>query len=556
MKTNLPSVYIEEILFSGGQELKFDPDEKVLIVGPNNSGKSNCLREILGTITCNPGAHPFNENATIKNLNLYKSGDSNELRQFLEQKSKKLNNSYVYQNINISVNQVNWYDLDFMGPIGNLFCKNIGAEDRLKITETQLGVAPGKPRIQPQHLMYDSGSLMNRISELFKQAFGESLFFDFRATPEIPIHIGQPPNPEHGEDRVSDAYVEKVRQQPNLVEQGDGMRSYAGLLFQAIAVEHKITLIDEPEAFLHPPQMRRLGETLANETIGQLFVATHSADILKGFLEGTKGNLRIIRLQRMGDENLAKETSAEKVRELWEKPELKYSNALDGIFHERSILCEDDSDCRFYNSIFDHIEKRKSKNKSPDTAFIPCGGKHGMPKIATALTQIGVPVKVIVDIDFLNDNILVENMIKSLGGDWTEFSSDWTELDAAIRSGVKPFSKKEILSKIVAEFDEAENGKIPNTKISDLMKQNQPWGIVKKMGKMGIPNGNAQKIYERLDKRLQNLGISVVSVGEIENFCPEIGLHGPKFVSKLLKSVKLGSSKLSKARKFVRQVCK
>jgi len=55
-------------------------------------------------------------------------------------------------------------------------------------------------------------------------------------------------------------------------------------LFEIVVSERDITLLDEPEAFLHPPQMRRLSETLSSEVKGQLIVATHSSDILRGFL--------------------------------------------------------------------------------------------------------------------------------------------------------------------------------------------------------------------------------------------------------------------------------
>ena len=66
-------------------------------------------------------------------------------------------------------------------------------------------------------------------------------------------------------DRVSDPYVQAVRMNPLLDKQGDGMKSYAGILFEAVVANLDITLIDEPEAFLHPPQMRRLGDDLLHE---------------------------------------------------------------------------------------------------------------------------------------------------------------------------------------------------------------------------------------------------------------------------------------------------
>jgi hypothetical protein len=48
-------------------------------------------------------------------------------------------------------------------------------------------------------------------------------------------------------------------------------------------------VIDEPEAFLHPPQARLIGSSLVQDRRDnrQLFIATHSADILSGVLNTT-----------------------------------------------------------------------------------------------------------------------------------------------------------------------------------------------------------------------------------------------------------------------------
>src|SRR6056297_1891636 len=241
--------------------------------------------------------------------------------------------------------------------------------------------------------MYDDQDLMKNISDLFNKSFQQELFMDYRASPQLPIHVGTPPDIEKIPNQVSNEYVEEVRKNPRLDGQGDGMRSYAGILFEVVAIEHDITLLDEPEAFLHPPQMRRLGETLAEETVNQVFVATHSSDILRGFLNVKSDNVRIIRLRRSGDRNYATMTDPERLNELWEQPELRYSNALDGIFHEEVLICEDDSDCRLYNSIADHLAKSHKDKSWPDAAYVPCGGKAAIPKIASSLREIGVSVK-------------------------------------------------------------------------------------------------------------------------------------------------------------------
>lgn len=97
--------------------------------------------------------------------------------------------------------------------------------------------------------------------------------------------MGETPPFEHDSGVPAAGYLTALRALPLLEQQGDGMRSYMGLLLHILGGAHQITLIDEPEAFLHPPQARLLGRTLANRSVGrqQVFLATHSVDVVQAF---------------------------------------------------------------------------------------------------------------------------------------------------------------------------------------------------------------------------------------------------------------------------------
>ena len=282
-------------------------------------------------------------------------------------------------------------------------------------------------------------------------------------------------------------------------------------------------------------------------------MATHSSDIMRGFLEGTRGNVRILRIRREENLNIVSEAASDVVKELWEKPELRYSNALDGIFHEQTIICEDDSDCRLINSVADHLANG-AEPQWKDTAYVPTGGKHGIPKVASVLRSIGVPVKAVFDIDFLSDCALVKSAVFAFGGNWDKVKPLWTRVDAAVRSGIKPRTALQIKEDIIALLEQAGSELPPKGDIMEAMKQGKPWAQVKKYGARGIPNGDAQQDYEKLRDELEGMGIFLVPVGEIENFCPSIGTHGPKFVTKLLSSEPLDSPRLEELRAFVERV--
>ena len=74
---------------------------------------------------------------------------------------------------------------------------------------------------------------------------------------------------------------------------------------------------------------------------------------------------------------------------------------------------------------------------------------------------------------------------------------------------------------------------------------------MKKFGVAGLPRGDARVNYEALVQKLEEIGIYLVPVGEVEAFCPEMGGHGPKFVNKVLTELDLADDRLESLRSFV-----
>ena len=548
-----PEASVEMIRFSGGNKFTFKPKEKIILVGPNNSGKSQTLREIFG-ITANGNQ---NRQVVVKEVTIKKEGTSDDLKRFLDAKldakAELQDGYYSHNHWKMHMTHIQFWDQQYLtNGLAPGFIKNISADRRLQICKPPNRVDPHEQKSAPQHILFEDSSLMNSVSNLFKQAFRKDLMFDFRSK-TLRIHVGVKPN-DGLVDRAGDDYTNAVRDNPLLHEQGDGMKSYAGILFETVVSNLDINLLDEPEAFLHPPQMRHIGKTLASEVGGQLFVATHSSDIMRGFLEGIKGDVRLLRIHREGSKNFVKEAKSEIVQELWKDPVLRYSKALEGIFHEETIVCEAESDCRLLNAMADHLAENQHWK---DTAYVPAGGKHHIRKIANVLRQVGVPVKAVFDIDFLAEENLVNETVKlfGVGGEWENIEPLWKQVDAAIKNNVKPKEPNEIKSELVSEINNCDSNDLPSkSDLTNILKQDSPWNMVKRYGKDGIPKGNAQTIYEELKEKLENIGIYVIDKGEIENFYREIGKHGTGFVTELLISVQLDNPKLEDLRNFVKSV--
>lgn len=541
-----PKVSLKSITLNCGTTLDLSPSDKLLFVGANNSGKSQTLRDIVSLVK---SISPI-PTKVVTDVVLDKQGTSASLTKFLSENALRTEHFYLLGDWQVSIHELDrWdnYPNQLPGDLSAGYIKVIDAERRLAISGLAEAPRHGEIAQNPQQYIYNSDPSAQEVSSLFEAAFGQELFFDYRGGQHIPLHVGAAPDRQLMPDRVGADYVAAVRKQPLLREQGDGMKAYAGILLETIATARDILLLDEPEAFLHPPQMRKLGETLAMKVTSQLLVATHSSDILRGFLEGAKGNVRILRIDRKDTKNFIKEVPPAIIKGLWDQPALRYSNAFDAIFHEQAILCEDDSDCRLYSAIEGYLQGAGISPKI-DTAYVPAGGKSGIAKIAAALRPTGVPIKAIFDIDLLNDGTLLRTTIESFGGIWDQIEPSYRRLAAAVTAGIKPKDEAEIKEAII-NLCRNEPG-LPKSKIKDALGSNNSWNILKRAGVAGLPRGEARQSYSTVEQFLAKLGIFLVPVGEAENFCPGIGSHGPKFVTQLLERIPLDSPDLSDLRDF------
>ena len=58
--------------------------------------------------------------------------------------------------------------------------------------------------------------------------------------------------------------------------------------------------------------------------------------------------------------------------------------------------------------------------------------------------------------------------------------------------------------------------------------------MIKKSGIRALPNGDAQEAIDSLNTALQQAGIHIPLVGELENFIPKVGGLGPSWVEDVL----------------------
>ena len=165
------------------------------------------------------------------------------------------------------------------------------------------------------------------------------------------------------EQERQEAYAEILDTYDQVQNQGDGIKSFTGILLYLMIDYISTFLIDEPESFLHPPQAtimgRIIGKTLRNDQ--QAFISTHSEEIIKGILDVCPQRVKIIRITRNENSNSFSILDNNKFSQIWKDPLLKYSNIMTSLFHKDVVLCESDSDCKMYSIVERHLKEKSGQ---------------------------------------------------------------------------------------------------------------------------------------------------------------------------------------------------
>ena len=557
----MPKVWVSNIEFNDGTKLTFDKNDIVVFVGANNAGKSLSLKEIDKLLKTKS-----TDVKIVNSITTGTTGNEDEFEIFLEASSKKIisDGQTVMQghgfSIELNHSKQIWQNLNNgLHNIYSLFVNLLTTEQRLKSANPPESIKLTSQPIQHFiHYLQKNDNLEQKFSNYFRQAFGTDLIVHRNAGREVPLYVGERPIPKAGEDRVSESYINDLEKLELLHLQGDGMRSYVGVLLNAFISNYSILLIDEPEAFLHPPQARLLGKMLGKDSPNerQLFLATHSEHFLKGLLDAEIKNLKIIRLQRDGQINKVSVLNSEDINNIWNDSLLRHSNVLDGLFHSKVVICESDSDSRFFSAILS-AKYNNTSDIAPDILFLNCGGKHRIPTAIKALKKLNVPLKIITDFDVLNDVNPIKEIYQNLGGIWDEIENDWKLVKTEIEQKRPEFLSEDATKEINDILRLTTERVLPKQKVSDIqkvLKKVSAWTEAKEVGKTYVPRGNATQAFERIQTKFKTVGFLILEVGELESFVKSVGNHGPKWISEVLSKDLKYDPELETARLFIDEI--
>ncbi len=153
-----PSFTFASITFSDGTEIKLEPTEVVVLVGPNNSGKSVTLRELEEHIS------ETSESIVIKSFEPLKIGTQEEFGKLIDKHTQVridgINRIYSGPGFSWLGNhpKCNWPNN--LKPFRSLFCMRIPTETRINASDPAESIDfLENPISHPIHMLYEDDQL-------------------------------------------------------------------------------------------------------------------------------------------------------------------------------------------------------------------------------------------------------------------------------------------------------------------------------------------------------------------------------------------------------------
>lgn len=312
---------------------------------------------------------------------------------------------------------------------------------RLEITASarQRGYNP-ELRDHAVSVLLDNEDLRQQLRANVHDALGQWLVVDMVTdAPHVHLRLSKvEPGPglEQRRDGESDAFLKAAEL---LAERSDGIHAYIGILAAILTSNARLVFIDEPEAFLHPSLARILGRQLADLARRgeiQLFIATHSPDLLAGCVTGDP-DARVVRLSHLHGQGRAWMLDNRELRRFTTDPRLRSAPALSGLFTQAVVIGEGDSDRVFYQEIFERLNEWTGDGRLPRRAegwtFTNLQNWQTEHLLLGPLRQMGVPAVAVVDRDVLFATDTTVTALLLAAGVPAKLASTWRQTLAQLR---------------------------------------------------------------------------------------------------------------------------
>ena len=500
-----------------------------VLVGPNNAGKSQTLREL--EICCQGQKQEFK---LISEVDLILPDTAAELISMLKLHKAEPPEGQILQPGHfwisrpvvrrgeqalyeqISENKIiEWFNNKTQKSLREVFVRTftlrLDGRTRFDLVEKkETGPLEENPKNHLWALFVDDDA-REKVRQFTEKAFGKHFVIDPTGMTHYRVRLSDRKPASKSEEKGLDSEAQAFYKEAPLVSSlGDGMRASIGLVSAVMSLSQRILLIDEPEAFLHPTLAHLLGNVLSTTVCAReasMIVATHSADFLMGCIKATS-ELRIVRLTYSEHKPTARSIDPGKIITLMNEPLLRSAHALRALFHRGVIVTEADADRAFYEEV--NYRLLQNKRGIEDSLFMNAQNWQTIPRIIEPLRSLGIPAAAIFDFDVLMDK---------------DFSRIWSlpNTDNTTRQSLE----------------------IERNEIKKLMEA-VTRKTCKSSGIEAFNGADKERIQNFLDE-MNNFGIFFVPVGELECWLAALKIEKTNKKSKWLTKMfnKLGSKPMA-----------
>lgn len=514
-----------------------------VFVGANNCGKTQVLKDMLSYITGSANSHVVLEELAITFpetwkamkesycIPVYDTNSGQQLRHISPTLDAK---RLEFTTTNLEDNLEKWLinnKLQFRKLTGASFVTFLNTDNRLKLAAAQPVQNLEKNGVKNVlEALYLAGAESTfKVRENAKAIFNTDVYLDTSNLGTIQYKVGKDFS---GISENTQKSHSELSPYPLLDTQGDGLRSAVGIISALTAVKKPIILMDEPEAFLHPPQALLLGEMISNliDDSQQIFIATHSADFVRGLLSTTRDAV-IIHLDRISDtETIAHPLDSVTLNKIITNPLLSSSRVLEGMFYKGVVATEADADTVFYQRLFQRV------NASDEIHFVNAHNKQTLKNIIEPYQKLGIRYALIADADIIRDKHDLTEILKLTADETTKATI------LSLRDEVYEFfqskSKYETLCELKGKTLELASKDLPENYTDDeiskilfdfrselkkLREESDDLAALKNSGKNCMPP-EIQSKFIKLCEECSQIGLFIVPVGELESWLVDYGI--------------------------------
>lgn len=496
-----------KVNFSETGALDLDAKGITIFVGPNNSGKSLLLREVESLFIHYPTS---TELKIVKDFEIHWPSPhqiEETVNQAHKSKARSEFDHIILTRININSGREDvQLHIPTLKSVANeksnknwllsMYYRSgvirLDGRSRFNLTNDQ---TCGDLDLPPQNILshiFREDSIRSEIRSTIKDAINTNFYIDPTNLGSLRIKISdniintdeQSINKEARQFYKSATYIK---------DSSDGVQAYVGIITAVLSGEYHTILIDEPEAFLHPPLARKLGKNLASlaeKRNGTLMASTHSSDFLIGCMQGS-ATVKVVRLEYNGGKSRAKSIDQNSLEKLLKNPLMRSANVISGLFYDGVVVLESDNDRAFYNEIYYRLSD--GKPEYPSILFVNAQNKQTIREIIEPLREFGVPAAAIPDIDIIKDG----------GKVWT----DWlkaSKIPTALHVGLGQ----------------------QRSAIDSMLKATGK--DMKTEGGFDLLDGKDREAADFFFDTLERYGVFPVRRGELENWLPDLGVPGKK----------------------------